>query len=130
MTFWSSRKIKFISKFLMSPTGKQAIAIHILPNFSRSKDNQAMKFSQLIEFNVKNIFLEKSCTKCGGETIPKPLLRISLDYSLFLLRRSCRPLAFTSYKAFLRNKRRSGTSLPVSFSAWLLKKNVFDIIFY
>ena len=28
----------------------------------RSKDNQAMKFGQLIEYNVGNIFLEKSYT--------------------------------------------------------------------
>ena len=45
--------------------------MHILPNISRSKDNQAMKFGQLIEYNMKNIFLEKSYTKCGGETIPR-----------------------------------------------------------
>ena len=29
---------------------------------------------------------------------------------------SCRPLALTSNKAFLKNKRRSGTSLPASSS--------------
>ena len=28
-----------------------------------------MKFGQLIEYNSRNIFLEKSYTKCGGETI-------------------------------------------------------------
>ena len=43
-----------------------------------------MKFSQLIERNIRNIFIEKSYTKCGGETIPRPLpkrskLSISLD---------------------------------------------------
>ena len=27
-----------------------------------------MKFGQLIEPNMRNIFVEKSCTKCGGET--------------------------------------------------------------
>ena len=27
-----------------------------------------MKFGQLIEYNMRNIFLEKSYTKCGGET--------------------------------------------------------------
>ena len=43
-----------------------------MPNISRSKDNQAMKFGQLVEYNMKNIFLEKSDTKCGGETIPIP----------------------------------------------------------
>ena len=43
-----------------------------------------MTFGQLIEYNVKNIFVEKSYTKCGGETIPRPFskkskLSISLD---------------------------------------------------
>ena len=32
---------------------------HILANISRSKDNQAMKFGQLIEYNKINIFLQK-----------------------------------------------------------------------
>ena len=32
---------------------------HILPNISRSKDNQAMKFGRLIEYNKINIFLQK-----------------------------------------------------------------------
>ena len=27
-----------------------------------------MKFGQLIEFNTRHIFLEKSCAKCSGET--------------------------------------------------------------
>ena len=44
---------------------------------SRSKDNQTMKFGQLIEYNMKNIFVEKSYTKCGGETIPRPLSKKS-----------------------------------------------------
>ena len=29
-----------------------------------------MKFGQLIEYNMRNIFVEKSYAKCGGETIP------------------------------------------------------------
>ena len=52
--------------------GKQTITIHILSNLSRSKSNQTMKFGQLLENNMKNIFLEKLYTKCGGETITKP----------------------------------------------------------
>ena len=32
-----------------------------------------MKFGQLIEYNIRNIFVEKSYTKCAGETIPRPL---------------------------------------------------------
>ena len=36
-----------------------------------SKGNQIMKFGQLIEYNMRNIFIEKSYIKCGGETIPR-----------------------------------------------------------
>ena len=43
-----------------------------------------MKFGQLIEYNMRNIVLEKSFTKCGRETSPRPFsgklkLSISLD---------------------------------------------------
>ena len=31
-----------------------------------------MKFGQLMEYNMKNIFLEKSYTKCDGETSSRP----------------------------------------------------------
>ena len=56
----------------------------MLPNISRSKGNQTMKFGQLIEYNMRDIFVEKSYTKCGKDTIPRPLskkskLSISLD---------------------------------------------------
>ena len=65
---------------------------------------------------------KKSYIKCGGQTIPrhfskKSKLSISLDlvlYSFFItcqvedyqnmLTLSCRPLAFTSYKGFLKKK--------------------------
>ena len=41
----------------------------------------------LIEYSMRNIFLEKPYTKCGGETIPRPIskkskLSISLDTDL------------------------------------------------
>ena len=32
-----------------------------------------MKFGQLIEYNMMNIFVEKSYTKCGREIIPRHL---------------------------------------------------------
>ena len=31
-----------------------------------------MKFGQLIEYNMRKVFLEKSCTKCYEDTIPRP----------------------------------------------------------
>ena len=69
---------------MTSQPGKQTISIHILPYISRSKDNQTVKFGQLIEYNMRKIFLEKSYPKCGGETSPKLFskkskLSISLD---------------------------------------------------
>ena len=57
-------------------------------NISRSKTNQTVNqsqlFSQLTEYNMRNTFLEKSYTKCGGETILGPITKkskwgISLD---------------------------------------------------
>ena len=57
---------------MTSQPGKQLIAMHILPNISRSKSNQTTKFGQLIGYNMRNIFLEKSYTKCGEETIFTP----------------------------------------------------------
>ena len=62
---------------MTSRLGKQAIAIHILPNISRSKDNQTMKFGQLIEYNKGKSFLEKSYTKCSAETILRPFSKKS-----------------------------------------------------
>ena len=43
-----------------------------------------MKIGELIEYNMRNIFLQKSYTKCGGETSlrlssEKLSLNISLD---------------------------------------------------
>ena len=39
-TTWSERKLRLISKFMMSLTGKQIITRHVLLNISKSKDNQ------------------------------------------------------------------------------------------
>ena len=78
------RKIRLISKLMTSQPGKQTITIHILPNISRSKRIEKMKFGQLIEYNMRDIFLEKSYSKWGGETIfrlfsKKSKLSISLE---------------------------------------------------
>ena len=64
------RKIKLISKFMASQPVKQTIAIHLLPNISRSKYNQTIKFGQLMEYNMRNIFIEKSYPNYSEETIP------------------------------------------------------------
>ena len=54
----------------------------ILPDILRSKGNQTMKFHQLTENDMRNIFLVKSYRKCSGETIPRPFSKkskLSLD---------------------------------------------------
>ena len=98
-----------------------------------------MKLGQLTEYDMRNIFLEKPYTKCGVETSPRPFAKISkLSISLDqkskvciqfvsivcqvgdyqnILKLSYRLLAFISYNIFYKSKKRSGTSLPASFSA-------------
>ena len=66
------RKIRLVSKCVTSQPGEKAIAIHILPNILRSKSNQTKKFGHLIEYNIRKKILEKSYSKRGGETIPRP----------------------------------------------------------
>ena len=57
---------------MTSEPGTQTIALHMQVNISRSKANQSMKFGQLIEYNMRHIFREKSYIKYSGETIPRP----------------------------------------------------------
>ena len=120
------RKIRLILKFITPQPWKQTIAIHILSNIPRSKDNQIMKTGKLIEYNTRNIFLEKSYVKCNGETIPRPVSKkiqienISWINSLkfYAICVCCMPiwglskyfetklqtLAFTPYKGFLKKQ--------------------------
>ena len=77
-------KIRLVSDFMTSQPGWQIIVMHILPNISRSKDNETMKFRQLIECSMKNILHEKSYAKYSEETCSRPFsekldLSISLD---------------------------------------------------
>ena len=69
-----------------------------------------MTFGHLIEYNMRNIFVEKSYAKCAGETIPRPLIKISklsisLDQqckvlnSLFLLYANLRAIETKWYQA-------------------------------
>ena len=53
------KKIRLVLKFITLQPGKQAVLIHILPNISRRKDTYTVKLGQLIEYNMRNTFLEK-----------------------------------------------------------------------
>ena len=86
--FWSCRKIAWLERFkflkcLTSQSGKRAVAINVLADISGSKSKQTMKFGQLIEYNARNILLEKSDTKYGEETIPRRFSE-KLELSIFL----------------------------------------------
>ena len=120
---------------MTSKPGKQTITIHILSNISRCKGYQTITFGQLIQYNVRNIFFKKNHTQNVVEKpFPNPFLKnqnraylwITYVQVVFIacqvqgyrsiLKLSCWPLAFTSYKAFFKkNKKSSRTSLPASF---------------
>ena len=72
---------KIFPLLMISQFGKQIIIMDKLPNISRSKGNQTMKFGPFIEYNVRHIFLEKSYTECdagiGLRTSKKSKLSIS-----------------------------------------------------
>ena len=88
MFFYFTLKVHFILKifqaFVLNFCACIKMAwLEIFPNISRRKGNQTIQFGQLIEYNMKNIFHEKSYTKCTGETFPRPLSR-NLKLGIFL----------------------------------------------
>ena len=126
--------------------GKQKIAKHILPNISRSKGNHTMKFFQLIEHNMINTFLNNHTQN----VVRKPLLNlfkksklsISLDQCCkvlkqfvfivcqvegyrFILKLSCKPLAFPSYKAFLKKQKEVWNQSPYHIFCLIFKEKYF-----
>ena len=60
---------------MSSRPGKQTIAIHTLPNISRIKSNQTMKFDQLIEYDIRNIFLKNHTQNVVEKLFPGPFLK-------------------------------------------------------
>ena len=72
-------------------------------NFKRNKDKQAMKFNQLVEYNMKY----------------RNILKLS-----------CRPLLLPHIKLLQKQKKKAETRLPASFSVWFLNKNISLVVFY
>ena len=120
-----------------------------LPHISRSKSIQAMKFCQLIEYNMRNSFFEKS--NVLEKLFPDPFLKNQnwayvwiKSLKLYTVCFYCMPSLglskyietklqstwFFSYKICLENKKRSGTSFPIFFSAWFLEESISLVIFY
>ena len=61
---------------MTSQTGYKE-TMHILPDISRCEDNQTMIFCQLTEYNMRNVFVEKSSAKWVRETNPRPFFKKS-----------------------------------------------------
>ena len=69
---------------MRSQPGKQTMVIQLLPSISRSESLTYQKiFGKLTKCNMSNIFLEKSCTKQGGEASPR-LFSKKLKFSVSL----------------------------------------------
>ena len=102
---------------------------------------------------MRKNFFEISCAKCARVASSRPfykksklinnpsstiwnvtkfvfLLYVQVEVYQNILKLSCRSLTLTLHKASFKNKERSGTSLLASFSAWSLKKNISDAMFY
>ena len=109
-----------------------------------------MKVGQLIECNMRNISFEKSYTNVMEKVVPDPLLRnynwayLWINdqefYTVFLLynkrglskyiETKVHTTCFYLLLGFLKNKKRSGTSLPFLIFYIFLKKNISLVIFY
>ena len=80
LTFWkkqhvdSIRKTRLVSKLMKLQPEKQTTAINLLPNILRSKGNQAMKFGELIKYNMRNFFLENDTENMIEKFFPDSFL--------------------------------------------------------
>ena len=131
----------------MTPsTGNQIITIHVLPNILRSKYDQIMKFGQLMEYNMRNIFLQNSCRRYDREISSRPYFILKLymgqkqvistlfQSSTWTNRKNkqYRTLDFR-FRDMLNSdfmKKRSETSFCTTFCVWCFKKNASHVIFY
>ena len=60
---------------MTSQSRKQIIAIYILINIVISKGSQTIKFGQLTEYNMRNIFLENHSQNVVEKLFPDPFLK-------------------------------------------------------
>ena len=65
---------------MMSQPGKLTVAIHILPNISRSKGNQAIKLGQLLKYTMIFFFKNYTQKKRQGKLVPDLFLLFKKAY--------------------------------------------------
>ena len=104
------RKKRLISKLMASQSGKHTITIHITPDISKSKGNQAMKSDKHFSWKIihkrsySQLFLKHQnwAYLCiiVWIFIQFVLLYLQVDEYQNILKPKCWPLAFTFYKSF------------------------------
>ena len=124
--------------------------MHILPNISRSKVSQVIKFGQVIEGSMKNIFLRKSCWIWGRETSSrhvfwflkklymkqKQLVSTLVSVYLVVLNLDIQLKLYKTSECWSRNIRNFDflksfrTSFSTQIYAWIFKKIVPHVILY
>ena len=109
------RKIRLISKFMTSQPGKQTIEIHILH----------------IEYNMRHIFLQKSYIKCGGETVPRPI--VCYYHATYAFWSESKLYSCLNVKELLSRNRRDIWSLSDNNWIWnhnhLVRKRTFLLLY-
>ena len=60
---------------MTSEPGKQINSIHILPNISRSKGNQTMKFGERIDYNMRTFFLKNYAQNAMEKPFPDSCIK-------------------------------------------------------
>ena len=120
------KKAKVNSKLMASQTGKQIMTIHILPNISTSKGNPD---NEIWSINRNNI-LKKDTKSVVEKLVPNLLIKNQNLAYLWINSLRCYKFCFYCMSKLRSTKRRSGTSLSTSFSAYYLKKNISLLIFY
>ena len=139
---WLDEKTK-VSKFMTSQTGILTITTRILSNFSWSKSSQTMKFILLIEYKMKNIFLDKSSPKSFNKNQNWAYHWMNIlkcykfcCYDMSKSSSKCPSVQvlttcfYLTWRFFWKKKRRPRTCLHVTFSAQFLKKNISHFICY
>ena len=69
-----------LMKKIIDKLDNKVMTINILPNISRRKGNQSMKFGQIIECNMRNIFPKKIKHKMWWEISLKKTPEFSISW--------------------------------------------------
>ena len=90
-----------------------------MTNISRSKNNQTIKLGQSVDYDKKNIFLQKLCEKGGRETSPTHLSAFMFNAESFAI---AFIVLFFLFYILVTFSGRTTKSLLVSILSFVIKK--------